>query len=155
VVRFIGGTTSYANPWVSGIESYGPGAKITDNVIYEVRGSGTGTGIGIAVYDRSPAAVVSGNTVANASVAQDPLYVWASDSASTIGIYLGRDARSAVVEANQVTNFATGVSIDGAATVLLSRNAVSGASSGSYLVPSASVYAADNVCDQPSCVVVP
>ena len=155
VVRFVGGTTAYANAWVTGIETYGPGAKVTGNVVYEVRGSGSGTGIGIAVYDRSPAVVVSHNTVANASVTADPLYVWASDSASTIGIYLGHDARSAVVEENQVTNFATGVSIDPAAAALLSRNAVSGSSSGSYVVPAASVYAPDNVCDQPTCVIVP
>lgn len=62
-----GGSTVHANAYAFAIESFGGGATIEGNTIYNTYGVGTGEGVGISVSDFGVGTIVRDNRIANAA----------------------------------------------------------------------------------------
>lgn len=73
-VHDIAGTTVYANAFSAGIESLGPGAKITGNKVSEIHAQGTGEGLGISISNNGVGTIVDGNVVENVPRAAEKSY---------------------------------------------------------------------------------
>ena len=181
VFTFIGGTTtcgtSCNNSYGFAVESWGPGAMITDNDIHEVRGYGmedVGEGVGISVSGFGSGSVVARNHITNSSFTPDPHYLWAAESRSAYAIWVGGNNTSGVIlQGNVSANYAYGITVKRSSQALYTRNVVTGAMyvlddrpSGDGLWHGISFYtpailgspgvalstvAADNLCDAPVC----
>ncbi len=127
IIQDIGGTSVYANPLIMGIESYGPGATIQNNVIYAIRGHG----YGISITSRGSGSVVDGNTIANSSRTVEAYYSPQTDgtvnNAFTMGIRIAGDSTRAIVSNNLIINYTYGVSYQPVAEGLVTGNVVSAA----------------------------
>jgi hypothetical protein len=112
VVTRSGGSTFYSSIGVIGIETRGPGVRVTGNSVLETRGVGTGAAWGI--FAAGPDAILEGNRVANESV-----------GAASVGI-LARTGSTAQVLGDRVANFARGVQFEPGAGGLARDNATTG-----------------------------
>lgn len=129
VIREIGGTTAYSDAYAFGIESYGPGAVIEGNRIYEVRGRGVadiGEGVGISISDLGRGSVIQNNTLLLSSRDLDTSYDdWPAESRSTYGIWVGGDSSDVVVPRNILNGWFVGICIKRMVPGLVAHNIIS------------------------------
>lgn len=113
-VADIGGTTLIPNAYSIGIEAYGPNIKIRNNIVEEVRGSGTrdiGEGVGISLTRFNEDSIIEGNAIYNREAELEPgLQAWETRSRSTYGIWVGGDGVDGIVVKNNfVMNYRIGI----------------------------------------------
>lgn len=130
LIREIGGCTLYENAYSFGVESFGPGAMIEDNRIYEVRGRGVadiGEGVGISVSDMGDGSVIRDNVITQSSRELNQNYAaWPAESRSSYGIWVGGNS-DVVVDANLVTNYVYGITYKRTARGCFTNNRVNSA----------------------------
>lgn len=113
VIRETGGCTVYPNAYAFAIESFGPGAMIEGNRIYEVRGGGVadiGEGVGISVSDYGSGSVIKDNIITQSTRELASQYTdWPAESRSSYGIWVGGDTSDVLVDSNIISNFVYGI----------------------------------------------
>lgn len=128
IIREIGGCTVYPNSYAFGIESFGPGAFIEDNRLYECRGFGVadiGEGVGISVSDYGRGTVIRDNVILWSSREVSNQYAdWPGQSRSTYGVWVGGDSSDVVVDGNVITNAVYGITFKRTTSGVFTRNVV-------------------------------
>jgi len=135
-IREIGGCTLYQDAYAFGVESFGPGALIECNRLYEVRGGGVadiGEGVGISISDFGDGSVIRDNVLMQSSREISRNYTdWPAESRSSYGIWIGGES-DVMVDANLITNFVYGITYKRTARGLFCRNRVNNAVAPYYL----------------------
>ncbi|MCS7167567.1 MAG: right-handed parallel beta-helix repeat-containing protein [Gemmatales bacterium] len=120
-----GGTNIYNPAIVAAVETYGPGAVIEDNIIYNVRGSG----YGILVSNLGAGTTIRENLITAASPVPHSSYSTAvegiSENAWTWAIAVQGPTTNATIAANTIANFDFGIAYLASAQGLITENVVS------------------------------
>ena len=150
IIYDTGGSHVYNPTYAAGIETYGPGTVIQDNIIYNIRGSG----YGILVSNLGAGTTIQHNIVTATALAPVPNFSSTveglNSQAVTYAIAVKGPASNAIVSANSVANFNYGIAFLSAARGLISDNVVENTLI-PYFAPSGAgpvILANDNAADR-------
>lgn len=124
VFQDTGGTNVYRPAYVAAIETYGPGAVIQDNIIYNIRGSG----YGILVSNLGSGTTIQRNIITAAAYSPHANFSanveGLSSAAWTWAIAVQGATTEAIVSANTIVNYDFGIAYLAGARGLITGNVI-------------------------------